>query len=82
LVVGTVRADAFCHNMVRAMVGAVMKVGSERQAIIWPYAGMQAGKRFSEVAPAFALTLEQVTYPPPPFDEYRATAIRAKRSLT
>ena len=36
LVVGSVRADAFCHNMVRALVGSLIAVGEGRQPTTWP----------------------------------------------
>ena len=32
----TVRADAFCHNMVRALVGALLFVGDGHRAPAWP----------------------------------------------
>jgi tRNA pseudouridine38-40 synthase len=35
LVVATVEADAFCHSMVRALVGAVVPVGQGKQARAW-----------------------------------------------
>src|SRR6202020_2979294 len=36
----TVVADAFCHNMVRAMVGALLAVGEERREPGWPGQGL------------------------------------------
>jgi len=33
------------------------------------------------VVPPHGLTLEQITYPPSPFDAERATQIKAKRTL-
>ena len=31
----TVRADAFCHSMVRSLIGALVEVGSGRRDIAW-----------------------------------------------
>ena len=44
LVVGSVRADAFCHNMVRALVGCLLAVGEGGQPAGWP-AEVMAGRR-------------------------------------
>ena len=54
-----VTADAFCHSMVRALVGSLMTVGELRVPIDRPAALQAAGKRSSEihVAPAHGLTL-------------------------
>ena len=35
-VVGTVVADAFCHSMVRSLVGVVVPVGEGRRPVSWP----------------------------------------------
>src|SRR5919106_1873955 len=39
LAVATVQADAFCHNQVRGMVGALLAVGDGRRPIDWPAQG-------------------------------------------
>jgi tRNA pseudouridine38-40 synthase len=60
-----VRADAFCHSMVRALVGAMLVVGEGRQPATWPavvLAGRERDPRVA-VAPAHGLTLEEVAYP-------------------
>ncbi|HVV75080.1 MAG TPA: tRNA pseudouridine(38-40) synthase TruA [Mycobacteriales bacterium] len=59
-------ADAFCHNQVRAMVGALLAVGDGRKPIEWPGEVLRAGVRDSavNVAPAHGLTLVAVDYPP------------------
>ena len=31
----TVRADAFCHSMVRSLIGALVEVGSGRRDLAW-----------------------------------------------
>ena len=66
VVVGTVRADAFCHNMVRALAGAVLAVGDGRRPADWVSAVLATGVRDPAVTvlPAHPLCLEQVGYPP------------------
>ena len=61
-----VTADAFCHSMVRALVGSLMTVGELRVPDRRPAALLAAGQRSSEihVAPAHGLTLLAVDYPP------------------
>ncbi|CAM3430380.1 tRNA pseudouridine(38-40) synthase TruA [Nocardioides dubius] len=65
VLVGTVRADAFCHNMVRALVGSLITVGEGRRDPQWPAEVLRAALRdpaVSVVAP-HGLTLEEVGYP-------------------
>lgn len=65
LAVATIEADAFCHNMVRALVGALLAVGDGRRPSDWPAAVLTAGVRDPSV-PVVAphgLTLEEVRYP-------------------
>ena len=62
----TVRADAFCHSMVRSLVGALVSVGSGQRDTAW-LAGVTAGAVRApdvQVMPAHGLTLEEVGYPP------------------
>lgn len=66
MVVGHVVADAFCHNMVRSLVGASLSVGEGRRSVDWPAEILQQAERSSSV-PVVAphgLTLEEVVYPP------------------
>lgn len=82
LVVATVRADAFCHSMVRGLVGAVLAVGEGRRDIDW-LAAIAGGSERSQaiaVAPAHGLTLEHVTYPDDAELASRAEATRARRT--
>ena len=60
------RADAFCHSMVRSMVGALMAVGEGRRPEDWPARVLQQRVRNPAVltAQARGLTLEEVAYPP------------------
>ena len=66
LLVLTIRADAFCHSMVRSLVGAMLAVGEGRREPGWPGGLLALGARSSEVAVAapHALVLEHVEYPP------------------
>lgn len=78
LAVGTVRADAFCHNMVRALVGCLIAVGEGSRPVSWP-AEVMAGRRRDQgvrVVHAHGLTLEEVGYPDD--DELAAQAERAR----
>ena len=83
LVVARVQADAFCHNMVRALVGAILAVGEGRREVGWP-ADLLAGRRRDPgnvVVPALGLTLEDVTYPAGDELADRAARTRAIRSI-
>ncbi len=64
--VATVVANAFCHNMVRALVGALFAVGDGRRPVAWPGEVLARGVRDPavNVAPPHGLCLEQVCYPP------------------
>lgn len=80
---GRVVADAFCHSMVRALVGAVVPVGEGRHGTEWPTAVLRAGVRDPRVTvmPAHGLRLEEVVYPPTEQLAGRAEAARNRRSL-
>ena len=58
-------ADAFCHSMVRSLVGALLDVGRGRRAVDWPAGLLGRAARVSDVAvaPAHGLTLVAVDYP-------------------
>ncbi|MGW3312674.1 tRNA pseudouridine(38-40) synthase TruA [Streptomyces sp. NPDC001073] len=60
-----VRADAFCHNQVRSMVGALLFVGDGHRGAEWPRKVLDAGVRDSavHVVRPLGLTLEEVAYP-------------------
>ncbi|WP_299050560.1 tRNA pseudouridine(38-40) synthase TruA [uncultured Nocardioides sp.] len=83
LVVGTVRADAFCHSMVRALTGCLISVGEGRRDVDWPAAVLSAGVRDPAVtvAPAHGLTLEEVRYPEDADLSARQTETRRVRTL-
>ena len=63
--VGGVVADAFCHNMVRALVGALLPVGEGDRPVSWPAEVLAAAVRdpVVRVVPAHGLSLEEVRYP-------------------
>nr|WP_216217679.1 tRNA pseudouridine(38-40) synthase TruA [Amycolatopsis aidingensis] len=63
LVEASVAADAFCHSMVRSLVGALLMVGDGRRSMDEPANQLESGVRGSTVAPAHGLTLEGVDYP-------------------
>jgi tRNA pseudouridine38-40 synthase len=77
-----VTADAFCHSMVRSLVGALIDVGEGRLPVAEPAAMLSARQRTSAVhtAPACGLTLVGVDYPPAAELAERAAATRTLRS--
>jgi tRNA pseudouridine38-40 synthase len=77
----TVRADAFCHSMVRSLIGALLAVGEGRRPPDWPAAQLARTGRSSEVtvAPAHGLTLVEVGYPPDAELAARARQTRRRR---
>ncbi|QEO15183.1 tRNA pseudouridine(38-40) synthase TruA [Agromyces intestinalis] len=79
----TLRADAFCHSMVRALVGASVAVGEGRLAASGPEALLHAAERSSAfvVMPAKGLVLTEVGYPPDAELAARAAQTRARREL-
>jgi tRNA pseudouridine38-40 synthase len=81
VLVARVRADAFCHSMVRALVGACIAVGEARLDPRRPAQIREEAARGSEfaVAPARGLTLAEVGYPPDPELAVRAEQTRARR---
>ncbi len=81
--VATVRADAFCHNMVRALVGALIVVGEGRREPGWAGEVLTARQRDPRVAVVHphGLTLEEVGYPADAELAAQATAARRLRTL-
>jgi tRNA pseudouridine38-40 synthase len=79
----TVRADAFCHSMVRSLVGALVEVGTGRRDSVWLAAVTAAAARDSSVPvlPPGGLTLEEVGYPPEEELAARVDQARSTRSL-
>jgi len=75
-------ADAFCHSMVRSLVGALLPVGEGRRPVEWPSGLLTRSERASEVpvAPARGLTLVRVDYPSPVEMSARTQVTRARRA--
>lgn len=80
VITGTVQADAFCHNMVRALVGAMLFVGDGRRPDPWPARVLAAGVRDPgvHVVRPHGLTLEEVAYP---VDELLAARNKEARNM-
>ena len=80
--VACVVADAFCHNMVRALVGALLAVGEGSRPPSWPSAVLAAAVRDPavQVVPSHGLCLEEVRYPAPGQLAARATLTRRVRA--
>lgn len=83
VLVATVKADAFCHSMVRSLVGACVAVGEGKLAIRDLALLRDVGERTSafKVMPARGLTLMRVGYPEDSELAARADQTRARRSL-
>lgn len=73
ILVATVQADAFCQNMVRSLVGAMLVAGDGRRPVDWPASLLTRRERSSEVtvAPAHGLSLVAVGYPDDPAEYAR-----------
>ncbi|WP_262283049.1 tRNA pseudouridine(38-40) synthase TruA [Micromonospora sp. MA102] len=73
ILVATVQADAFCQNMVRSLVGAMLVAGDGRRPVEWPAGLLDRRERASEVtvAPAHGLALVEVGYPADPAEYAR-----------
>jgi tRNA pseudouridine38-40 synthase len=82
VVTAEVSADAFCHSMVRSLVGALLDVGRARRPVEWPVGLLRRGERAGEVrvAPAHGLALTQVDYPPDADLKARAAQTRCLRA--
>jgi tRNA pseudouridine38-40 synthase len=82
IVTGTFVADAFCHNMVRALTGALLAIGDGTRPVDWMTGVLAAEVRDPavRVAPPHPLCLEQVTYPADSELATRAGLTRRMRS--
>lgn len=79
--VATVEADAFCHSMVRSLVGAVVAVGSGKVTLEELEMFLQARERTNRftVMPAKGLSLEEILYAADDELLARSQQTRAKR---
>jgi tRNA pseudouridine38-40 synthase len=82
VLVGRVVADAFCHSMVRALTGALLKVGEGARPPGWPAEVLRAAVRDPAVpvVPPHGLCLEEVRYPEAGQLAARARATRRLRA--
>jgi len=83
IITATVRADAFCHNMVRSLIGALLFVGDGHRGAEWPGKVLAAGVRDSavHVVRPHGLTLEEVGYPADELLAARNKEARNRRTL-
>lgn len=83
VLVANVKADAFCHSMVRALVGACVAVGDGRLDPSAVVALRDAAERTSAFAvlAARGLTLTEVGYPADDLLAARAEQTRARRGV-
>ncbi|MFJ1806725.1 MULTISPECIES: tRNA pseudouridine(38-40) synthase TruA [unclassified Streptomyces] len=83
VITATVRADAFCHNMVRSLIGALLFVGDGHRTAEWPGKVLAAGVRDSavHVVRPHGLTLEEVGYPADELLAARNKEARNRRTL-
>ena len=81
VLVAGLEADAFCHQMVRSILGTLLLAGDGRRDVAWP-GDVLAGRDRSgagPVAPPHGLTLVDVRYPAPSRLAARAKATRRRR---
>ncbi|MGK9146222.1 tRNA pseudouridine(38-40) synthase TruA [Plantibacter flavus] len=81
VLVASLTADAFCHSMVRSLVGACVAVGEGRMTLAEVTRLRDGGKRQVDfrVMPARGLTLVQVGYPELGLLQARASETRQRR---
>lgn len=84
LMEATLVADAFCHSMVRSVVGASFAVAEGRRDLAWLRAVLASKQRPDDVqvVGAEGLTLEEVRYPPDGELCARAELTRNRRLLS
>lgn len=76
-----IQADAFCHNMVRSLMGAYVEVGRGRLSLRDLRDLQEVAQRTSRfrVMPAAGLTLVEVKYPQEAFWQTRSRQTQARR---
>ena len=83
VLIASLQADAFCHSMVRALVGASVAVGvgnHEPEALVELRDARERTNAFV-IMPARGLTLTEVGYPEPGQMGVRANETRRRRSV-
>ena len=83
VLIGRVVADAFCHSMVRSLVGSAVAVGTGQLSVDDVLHLRQEGARTSawKTMPAHGLSLMEIYYPAPELLAERAEQTRAPRAL-
>ena len=84
LLKATLQADAFCHSMVRSLVGCVIAIGDGRQPVDFARSVLERRERRADVVtmPSTGLTLEEVLYPADSELLSRQEMTRAKRDIS
>lgn len=84
LLKATLQADAFCHSMVRSLVGCVIAIGDGRQPVDFARSVLERRERRADVVtmPSAGLTLEEVLYPEDAELLTRQEMTRAKRDIS
>ncbi|MGG7464578.1 MULTISPECIES: tRNA pseudouridine synthase A [unclassified Plantibacter] len=83
VLVASLQADAFCHSMVRSLVGACVAVAEGKVDESYLAHLRDGGSRTTDfkVMPARGLTMTEVGYPEPGLLSVRASETRARRAL-
>ncbi|WP_026553235.1 tRNA pseudouridine synthase A [Arthrobacter sp. H20] len=81
VIIVSVQADAFCHNMVRGLIGSTLRVGTGEKEPQWLLERLQARSKEarSVLAAPHPLVLEEVRYPDDDAIGSRAAETRARR---
>lgn len=84
VVSATVSADAFCHSMVRSLVGALLPVGDGRKPESFPLEVLEGRERIPSVHVVLphGLCLEEVIYVPDDQLAHQATLARRRRTTS
>ncbi|OKL49740.1 tRNA pseudouridine(38-40) synthase TruA [Boudabousia liubingyangii] len=74
-----VQADAFCHSMVRSLVGALIRVGQGKEPVTYPRTILAQASRdeAAPIAPPEGLRLARIYYPETP-EEWAEQAQRSR----
>ncbi|WP_104166351.1 tRNA pseudouridine(38-40) synthase TruA [Arthrobacter sp. SX1312] len=82
VITATIQADAFCHNMVRALIGSTLRVGSGEMPPVWLAERLAARLKDARsiLAAPHPLVLEEIAYPGGDELAGRAGLTRARRN--